>query len=635
MKRDEDKIINERLAESILNNNSRNFWSEIKRIRTHKSGTSRIVDGQMESVCIAKLFATKYRDLYTSVPYDVNEMQCIQNDVKALLVGSSSFTDCIFTLHDLKYAVSRLSAHKNDGSTGLTSDHIINAGDNCLTHIALLFTAIATHGTVPDSFLFSTIVPIPKGKNVDVSDSSNFRGITLSSIFGKLFDNIVLSRYGDRLFSSELQFGFKAKSSTNLCSMVLKESIAYYVKHQSSVFCTFLDATKAFDRLRYCKLFKLLVNRQMPAFIIRVLINFYTGNYVRVRWCGVVSEYFLAINGVKQGGVLSPVLFCLYIDGLLTALSKAGVGCFIGENFVGALAYADDIVLLAPSASALRTMLSVCDNYAADYSILFNASKSKCLVILPHNRRFLHDQLRNCTFYVGNNPIDYVDSFEHLGHVITNQLSDNADILKRRNDFVGQVNNVLCFFNKLNPGVKYKLFQSYCMSIYGCELWLLSNDKINDFCVVWRKSLRRIWGLPHNTHCYLLPMLSWCLPLFDEICRRSLNFINACTRNSSSLVRAVANYGIQYGRHNSFLGHNALLCAGRYNYRIGDFSSGKVNIQCVVNNYVNSLVDGTQIRTACFVHELVLLRQKTFELSHDVDLSREELDQLINVVCTC
>jgi Reverse transcriptase (RNA-dependent DNA polymerase) len=111
-------------------------------------------------------------------------------------------------------------------------------------------------------------------------------------------------------------------------------------------------------------MFNLLISRQLPATIIRLLINFYTGNYVRVQWGGIVSDYFLAINGVKQGGVLSPVLFCLYIDGLLEALSKAGVGCFIGDNFVGAFAYADDIVLLAPTASALRSMLAICDKYA-------------------------------------------------------------------------------------------------------------------------------------------------------------------------------------------------------------------------------------------------------------------------------
>jgi hypothetical protein len=158
-------------------------------------------------------------------------MQSIHNDVNSLLTNASSSADCIFNFCDIRNAVSRLKAHKNDGSTGLTSDHIINAGDDCFTHLALLFTAIVVHGTVPDSFLYSTIVPIPKGKHGNMSDSSNFRGITLSSIYGKLFDNIVLYRYSDSLLSSELQFGFKAKSSTSLCSMVLKESLAYYVNY--------------------------------------------------------------------------------------------------------------------------------------------------------------------------------------------------------------------------------------------------------------------------------------------------------------------------------------------------------------------------------------------------------------------
>ena len=164
------------------------------------------------------------------------------------------------------------------------------------------------------------------------------------------------------------------------------------------------------------------------------------GNYVRVTWCGVMSDYFLAVNGVKQGGVLSPVLFCLYIDGLLVALSRAGVGSFIGNNFVGALAYADDVVLLAPTASALRRMLAICDCYASEYCIAFNALKSKCLVFLPNNRRFLSERLNECTFYVDNKPIEYVDSYSHLGHLITSSM--DADVVKRRSDFIGQVNNV-------------------------------------------------------------------------------------------------------------------------------------------------------------------------------------------------
>jgi len=222
----------------------------------------------------------------------------------------------------------------------------------------------------------------------------------------------------------------------------------------------------------------------------------------------------------------------------------------MGSNFVNELDYADDIVLLAPSASALPMMLVICDNYAKDYSISFIASKSKCLVILPANRRCLNDNLRKCPFYVRDNPIEYVDSFVHLGHVITNLLADNDNILRKRNEFIGQVNNVLCFFSKLKSYIVYKLFQSYCMSLYGCELWLLSNIHIEELCVSWWNSLRRVWRLPYKTHCYLLPLLSQCLSLEDKICRRSYNFIRDCLCNSSRLVTAIAYYGINYVRCN-------------------------------------------------------------------------------------
>jgi len=69
---------------------------------------------------------------------------------------------------------------------------------------------------------------------------------------------------------------------------------------------------------------------------------------------------------------MSPVLYLLYTDGLLVILSNSGVGCFL-VLFVGALAYADDLVLLAPSPTAMRKMLSICDEYATEFSIKFNA----------------------------------------------------------------------------------------------------------------------------------------------------------------------------------------------------------------------------------------------------------------------
>lgn len=138
-------------------------------------------------------------------------------------------------------------------------------------------------------------------------------------------------------------------------------------------------------------------------------------------------------------------MFCIYIDDLLVKLSLSGVGCFIGFNFVGALAYADDIVLLAPTPSAMRKLLSICDIYAKEYDILFNAKKSKFLAVVGSRRRSLFKLTCNCAFHIGGNPIENVASFSHLGHIITSSLGDEEDVLRGRNSFVGQANNVLCF----------------------------------------------------------------------------------------------------------------------------------------------------------------------------------------------
>ena len=104
---------------------------------------------------------------------------------------------------------------------------MLNAGDDLFVHLAMLLTSSLCHGYAPDDMLLSCIIPIPKGKSCNISDSANYRGIALSSIVGKILDKIIITHFGDLLSSTELQFGFKASQSTNMCTMVLK-TISYY-----------------------------------------------------------------------------------------------------------------------------------------------------------------------------------------------------------------------------------------------------------------------------------------------------------------------------------------------------------------------------------------------------------------------
>ena len=190
---------------------------------------------------------------------------------------------------------------------------------------------------------------------------------------------------------------------------------------------------------------------------------------------------------------------------------------------------------------------------------------------------------------------------------------------------------MLCYFGKVNSLVKNRLFHNYCTSMYGCELWSLNTDRINDLSIAWRKGLRRVWGVPYDTHCYLLPLISQCLPVFDEICRRSMNFITACCTHTSVLVRSVANHGL-IARYNSFIGQNALFCTQRYKCTFDDIYCRRSND--LVNRYFYGLNDETQLRTAGFLSELISVRDGTLELSNEFNISREELNVMISHVCT-
>ena len=135
--------------------------------------------------------------------------------------------------------------------------------------------------------------------------------------------------------------------------MVLKETLSYFANNGESVYCTLLDAMKAFDRVNYVKLFKFFVDKMLPPVSVQLMLNMYTSHVCCVSWNGVCSVPFSVLNGVKQDALY---FYCIYLDKCLGKLGEEGVGCYFGNIFVGALTYADDIVLLAPTAGAIRLM---------------------------------------------------------------------------------------------------------------------------------------------------------------------------------------------------------------------------------------------------------------------------------------
>ena len=181
-----------------------------------------------------------------------------------------------------------------------------------------------------------------------------------------------------------------------------------------------------------------MCDRGVPAHLTRVFLGLHTQQQLCVLWNGATSDSFYANNEVKQSGVLSPILSCVYIDDLLQQLIDLDLGCHIGSVFCAVFAYADDIVLLSPFITALQTMLNVCQSYTVSADLLFIPGKSAAIRFGSSVTGWPVTCLR-----IGGDNIPWVTEVRHLGHIVTCDLKNTKDIDDKLHAFYGQANGFL------------------------------------------------------------------------------------------------------------------------------------------------------------------------------------------------
>ena len=196
--------------------------------------------------------------------------------------------------------------------------------------------------------------------------------------------------------------------------------------------------------------------------------------------------------------------------------------------FVRAVAYADDVILLAPCASALRTMLESCCSYAVSHKLEFNACQTQliCFYTPPITPSiYFHDML-----------LSYSDHVVHLGHILTNDLDDSIDITRDVKDLNRKANFLFCTFHAADPFVKTFLFQCYCLSLYGCYLWSLNCSLIE---TALNKILRKIWHLPPRSNTAIVHCVARVSTISNLLYHRFQSFHSRALSSSSSLIRNI------------------------------------------------------------------------------------------------
>ena len=554
--------------------------------------------------------------------YDIDVINGIEKTISdKVLLSPHACEDDLMTIVDYFEIVNDLKKGKSDGGMGLASDHIIYGTPKLAQMLTKLFNTMIIHGVGPEDMCTGTMVPIPKGKRADICNSDNYRGICLQSQLCKLLDMFMLRREAPSLITSDLQFGFKAKMSATMATTVVTETVDYYLSQEGNVYGLALDASKAFDRVEYGKLFKMLLDRNFNIVYMRLLLNMYINQKMRVRFNDVYSDYFTVGNGVKQGGVISPTLFTCYVDGMLQKLKDSKLGCNVGSHYIGCVSYADDLMLLAPTLSSLNGMIDICESYAAEYKIKFNGTKSKLMFFTKgHN-------VCQPNIYVSGEPVENVTSLKYLGHMLHSDRN-NSHVGYIRKEFIVKFNSFMGDFYELSSEIKNNLFQKYCMCFYGSQLANLASPEINTILAEWRKAVRRILGVPPRTHSNLLYHVVGSPPLDVILHQRFIKYFYAGYTSHNVIVRDIFKGAVYLPTQ---MGNNLRHVLNKIHMGVNcvDICTPQHINNALLEMWMCSCIE-SDIRVAFHINEVICMRD-THETSI---LNRAECFAIINCLCT-
>ena len=198
--------------------------------------------------------------------------------------------------------------------------------------------------------------------------------------------------------------------------------------------------------------------------IVKLLVAWYSSQLFHVRWGNVLSDGFTVSNGVRQGGILSPFLYNLYTNSLSAALDDTGVGChYLGS--VNHVAYADDMILLAPTPFGLQTL--TCYRFSVEHDIVYSTKKTVCMVRCPKVfKKMSLPQFMLCDTILG-----FVKSFKYLGFLMSDDMCDNLEIQQQYRMLCCRTNSLIRKLSMCSYPVKRYVFTSYCATVYCVHIW--------------------------------------------------------------------------------------------------------------------------------------------------------------------
>ena len=480
----------EKIEDGMKLGNSKAAYDTLKELTKTQQNKSPIIENKegeplTESAAILERWTEYCSDLYN---YPISPDKRFLDPI-----GQDKTPSTLPVLkEEVEEAIRSLPARKSPGADNIPAELIKHGGEEVIKLLTKICQKIWVTKEWPTEWTQSLVIPLPKKGNL--RQCKNYRTISLIPHASKVMLRVILNRLKNQAEEhlAEEQAGFRAKRSTVEQIFNCRILIEKHLHHQKDLFHNFIDFKKAFDRVWHDGLWQVLRNFNIEEGLTQCIEALYKNASSAVLLGSQVGDYFKTPVGVRQGCLLSPVLFNLFLENIMReTLDDFAPSVTIGGRPLCNLRFADDIDLIAGSNQELQDLTERLTTRATAHGMEVSSEKSKVMVNSNEDKK--------ANIVMNGERLEEVEKFKYLGAYIAKDGHSSAEVKTRLAMAASSMARLQQIWksNDISFTSKFQLYRSLILSIalYGCESWTLSKDLEKRIESFESKCLRRLLGI--------------------------------------------------------------------------------------------------------------------------------------------
>lgn len=449
-----------------------------------------ITDDEEKAIRFNRFFIDISRSIVENISYDSSRFSCYHSRERYNI--SIPFYCTQASDDEFNLIIDNLKNSKTTDVYGISNFFVKTHKKALIPKLAVLINKHLFSGIFPDELKVGLVTPIHKASSK--ADFNNYRPVTVSPIFSKIFEYVIIRRLNAHISNNEIlnvnQFGYKEKSNTETAIAHILNEIYNGIDQNYATSLTCIDLSKAFDCLSHNILITKLEKLKLDEFFLNLLKSYLTNRQQAVKVNGKISSFETVYCGTPQGGVLSGLLFNIYVNSIFEL------------NLYGNLfLYCDDcnLVSIENDPKNLKTFIEhdllLISEWLKFHHLSPNANKTK--YILFHNRKkheyFTVSSLNIC---FDSHTIERAEHIKILGFIIDETLNFEKHIEYIRSLIVPFTFAIKRIRNFIDDKTALSLYYAYVHSrmVYMSNFWSAANSSlVESVDIVQRKFLRTVF----------------------------------------------------------------------------------------------------------------------------------------------